>query len=848
MAARDGGVDPDARTRISESKPDPLIGRTVDGYRIEDILGRGGMGTVYRATQLSLGRAVALKVLTDELVNDKQFLERFHRESDALSRLAHPNIVTVFERGDIEGRPYLVMEFVEGPSLRQIMREGALPPAEAFRIVSSVLSALQHAHDKGIVHRDIKPENVLLARGDVVKVADFGLSLLVDMDVTRLTRTHLVLGTYEYMAPEQRERSKQADHRSDLYATGVVLYEMLTGGLPIGRFALPSSDRPKECDVRMDRIIERSLEKDPELRYQEAGEMASAVSDVLEHAGDFEPPPHPPRAAPAAGGRKDSSAIYRPARFEHHVDNLATIDQVLGTVCYVLAIAGLFGMLRALRPLGLGPLGGMESILLFLMGWYLRETGEKLRKYRLTARTSQAVIAMLAGFTVILLPYTIYSFWVLFGHRGRTYYEARNRGLGENEAARHTFRVIESDFTPPPMPPPPPTARGAARSHDPAPRAPHPDQIPLQSMLTSNLESAVDDTPAPQRRKRVSRWVKLGVLAAIATIITGAAMAADNPIYAGSNDAIAAMFIATISLLGVGFLASAVRRNRRGWVTALVALIVVSISAAVFLNYIDDYSRRYHAGRNQRISMGRLNQSSHYLAQYLSLGSMDPRFAELTPAQIEWIRGMAGIEGDLPIRLQKLGNFIRAEVPRNFAPGDAQKRLMLISATREAIVRAHPTELKRYGTSNRGKDEYMRATFAGVEAPGDQDRSRVWIGTFKRGADGPGQPDEESWEPTVAEIEWLHRVTGCRAADQLELDARKGLIHVSLPNWVFSQDSRGAWLLVLAAQQLVKGSHAQRAPAVRHFQPGTMGLQYNVANELLAEIKRRPPPVTAANR
>jgi len=483
---REGGMDPDARTRISESKPDPMVGRTLDGYRIEEVLGRGGMGTVYRAIQLSLGRAVALKVLTDELVDDEQFLERFHREADALSRLSHPNIVTILERGEVDGRPYLVMEFVDGPSLRQLMREGALPPTEAFRIVSSVLSALQHAHDKGIIHRDIKPENVLLARGDVVKVADFGLSRLLDVDMTRLTRTHLVLGTYEYMAPEQREKAKEADNRSDIYATGVVLYEMLTGELPIGRFDLPSRNRPNECDARMDRIIERSLEKDPARRYQEAGEMASAVSAVLEHSGDMEPPP-----APASQPRqRDSSARYRPARFEYHVDNLATIDQVLGTVCYVLAIASIFGMLRGVRPLGLGPLGGMEAIVLFVIGWYLRETGENLRKYRLSARTSQAVVAMLAACTVILLPYTIYSFWVLFGHRGRTYYEARNRGLGENEAARHAFRVIESQFTLPPEPPPPPGARPAEK-----PRAPRPEQIAVQSMLTSHLESATEQLP-----------------------------------------------------------------------------------------------------------------------------------------------------------------------------------------------------------------------------------------------------------------------------------------------------------------------------------------------------------------
>ena len=124
-------MDADAKTRLSESKPDPMVGRTLDGFRIEELLGRGGMGTVYKATQLSLGRSIALKILSEDLGSDEQFLQRFHREADALSRLSHPNIVTVLERGEVEGRPYLAMEYVEGPSLRQVMREGMMAPAEA---------------------------------------------------------------------------------------------------------------------------------------------------------------------------------------------------------------------------------------------------------------------------------------------------------------------------------------------------------------------------------------------------------------------------------------------------------------------------------------------------------------------------------------------------------------------------------------------------------------------------------------------------------------------------------------------------------------------------------------------
>jgi serine/threonine-protein kinase len=194
------------------------------------------------------------------------------------------------------------MEYVQGTSLREVMRKGPLPAEEALVIVRGVLSALEHAHGKGIIHRDIKPENVLVASGGIVKVADFGLSRLLDSGAaTRLTHTNLLLGTFEYMAPEQREKAREADERADIYATGVVLYEMLAGELPIGHFAALSRMRPKECDSRIDEIVERSLAKSPDDRYQRASEMGAAVSRVLSAAMAPEPPPAPeapPRKGP----------------------------------------------------------------------------------------------------------------------------------------------------------------------------------------------------------------------------------------------------------------------------------------------------------------------------------------------------------------------------------------------------------------------------------------------------------------------------------------------------------------------------------------------------------------------
>ena len=541
------GVDPKAKTRVNDVQPDPFAGRTFDGYRIEAVIGRGGMGTVYRARQLSLGRPVAIKILAKELVRDEQFLERFHREAEVLSKLSHPNVVTVFDRGEVDGRPYLVMEFVEGTSLRELMRAGPLPAGEALRIVSSVLAALAHAHACGIIHRDIKPENVLMAQRGVVKVADFGLSrMLGPEDELRLTRTQLVLGTYEYMAPEQRERSRTADSRADLYATGVVLYEMLTSELPIGRFDLPSRRRPKECDARIDAIVARSLEKDPDQRFQKADEMAGAVSAILEDPTPRPAPPSPPPLPP-------TGPTYKPLRFEYHIDNVATIDHVLGTTCYVLGGLSLFGW-GWMRHLAIG-----APFLVFLVaGWYLRDTAADLRRFKPAARTSQAVIAILAAFTGILIPFSIYSLWVLFTHRGRTYYAARGRGMDEVGAARHTYRLLEEPYP--------------ASTPSPAPsRAPRPSQIPVQSMVTSEV---IDSTP----RERRSAWVTAGlVLLVLGLLGYGLALASDLPV---PPEVLVPVAGAAFLLLLVGLVHSLFTPGVTG---AGVAFLVLLILAAVLV-------------------------------------------------------------------------------------------------------------------------------------------------------------------------------------------------------------------------------------------------------------------------
>ncbi|MHC4959086.1 MAG: serine/threonine-protein kinase [Planctomycetota bacterium] len=440
------------QTRISDGVPDKFVGRTLDGYRIDELIGRGGMGEVYRATQLSLNRPVAIKVLPESLAEDKRFLDRFEREVDILSRLSHPAIVTVFERGEVDGRPYLAMEYVEGTSLRAVLKQGPLPPTDALVIVRAVLGALEHAHKKGIIHRDIKPENILLAPGGVVKVADFGLSRLVHgEELTRLTQSLVALGTYEYMAPEQREQSKDCDERTDLYATGVVLYETIAGELPIGHFDALSKKRPEECDSRIDSVVERSLKKSPEERFHDATAMGDAVSQLIskpgimpvvaaavpfaEPVGDSIVESMPAQPVERATPSDQALAQAEAARMEHHLDNLAVIDRVLAVALVLVGIA--WFAIAAVEP------PKQDAMVLFsALGvlWFFGaalcwRTATLTKERRFGAQGFQAFVASVAGLTVLLLPFTYYSFWVLWGHRGRRYYTARASGKSPIEAA-----------------------------------------------------------------------------------------------------------------------------------------------------------------------------------------------------------------------------------------------------------------------------------------------------------------------------------------------------------------------------------------------------------------------------
>src|SRR6185437_10200063 len=240
---------------------------------IKELIGQGGMGAVYLARQTALDRFVALKLVRPREA-DPTFAERFVREAKAMARLNHPHVVAVYESGAAGGLAYLVMEYVDGVTLRDAMRERKLTPGEALGIVPQICEALEYAHAQGVVHRDVKPENILLGRDGKVKIADFGLAKVTDPAGVSLTGTRQAMGTPHYMAPEQWEKPGEVDHRADIYALGVVLYELLTGELPIGRFDPPS--QKIRLDIRLDEIVLRALAKEPDRRYQHASEVKTA--------------------------------------------------------------------------------------------------------------------------------------------------------------------------------------------------------------------------------------------------------------------------------------------------------------------------------------------------------------------------------------------------------------------------------------------------------------------------------------------------------------------------------------------------------------------------------------------
>ncbi|MFN0079496.1 MAG: serine/threonine-protein kinase [Prosthecobacter sp.] len=258
----------------------------IPGYTFLEFIDCGGMGAVYKALQKSLNRTVAVKLLPQVHRNKESFAERFKREAHALAQLNHPHIIAVHDFGETqEGQMYYAMEFVAGMDLQQLLKRAPPGPKQIFKIVTQVCEALQFAHERGIVHRDIKPANILIDERGNVKVADFGLVKIVGPEADGYTATGATLGTPDYIAPEALDQSSKIDHRADIYSLGVMIYELLTGHVPKGAWEPPSTC--SGSDKRMDAVVNRAMQNDPDKRYQQVSEMTQVLEKLLVNSDNW---------------------------------------------------------------------------------------------------------------------------------------------------------------------------------------------------------------------------------------------------------------------------------------------------------------------------------------------------------------------------------------------------------------------------------------------------------------------------------------------------------------------------------------------------------------------------------
>jgi serine/threonine-protein kinase len=277
-----------------------VVGELIAGrYELEQLVGSGGMSNVFRAHDRLLERTVALKILHEQYTRDDDYVERFRREARAVAKLAHPNIVTVIDRGEQDGRQFIVFEYVDGPNLKDLTRDGPLEVHDAIGLTLQVAHALSFAHNRGLVHRDVKPQNVLLNEDGQAKVTDFGIARSID--VQGFTHTGTVLGTSDYIAPEQA-RGQRVDPKTDIYSLGAVLYELLVGDVPFSgdnfvavamrhvNEPVPSvlEHRP-DCPPRLDFAIQRAMAKDPDDRFASMDDLVvelEACRAELDGRGD----------------------------------------------------------------------------------------------------------------------------------------------------------------------------------------------------------------------------------------------------------------------------------------------------------------------------------------------------------------------------------------------------------------------------------------------------------------------------------------------------------------------------------------------------------------------------------
>ncbi|MBW8867515.1 MAG: serine/threonine protein kinase [Acidobacteria bacterium] len=387
---------------LEHATPTPShAGQVLDGkYRLDALLAEGGMGAVYRATHVMLGKTVAIKLIRSAIVASPEIVRRFQREARAATALNHPNIVSVYDLGQTpDGTLYIAMEYVDGPSLKALIQSGRpIPVARTIAILRQVASALATAHRHNIVHRDLKPQNIMLAAGhdgsEVAKLVDFGIAKTFD-ESTQLTNTGSALGTPYYMSPEQID-GRNVDARADIYALGIILYEMLVGEVPFADQSTPAvlvkqlRERPVRPSLKnaavppaLEAIALRCLEKDPEQRYQTADEFAAALSDAVgtliapQTVNDVTLPmarTAVPPAVPGASPAPAEATLLSPAQISQQVsaDTKPTFVQAAVPPPLAAPVPP-----TPQRSSSIAPLIGVAAVLLLLAGGYLAWSGRQ---------------------------------------------------------------------------------------------------------------------------------------------------------------------------------------------------------------------------------------------------------------------------------------------------------------------------------------------------------------------------------------------------------------------------------------------------------------------------------------